>query len=194
MNNHSNYNSSFRKELLTVSLACGFVPYKHMELLNPNRNSINHMALSYIEQGTFEKYHDKEIWAMSLSPQTRKNIFEVGQNFILDRESLSNKFSEPLKLYYKEISQQDYYRLKTGGKKYDAKRIRLLRNSEVFTFFYGMDFDTVPGEKKTIQELKKTKEKLVNSTFFPFREFSGINPKLYFDEEDYKNSSKNKVK
>ena len=59
MNNHKNYNSGFRKELLTISLACGFVPFKCLPLLNPNKTSMQHIVNVFVEDGDFEKYHNK---------------------------------------------------------------------------------------------------------------------------------------
>ncbi len=181
MNNHKNYNSGFRKELLTISLACGFVPFKCLPLLNPNKTSMQHIVNVFVEDGDFEKYHNKEIWIISPTRQTRDRINDNDPN---TKDAIGKKFSEELKNYYRNYALSDCYKAKSSGKKYESRRLRSLRNAEVFTFFYSVDFDVLPGVKKTLEELT-TKEDLKKATFFPFRELTGINPNITFNDSTY---------
>ena len=182
MNNTKNYNSSYRKELLTVSLAVGFVPFKCLPLINPNKASIQHIVNIYIAEGDFEKYHKKDIWALAPTQQLRDRIYRSDQS---EKENLGKKFSEPLKDYYKEYSMNEFYKLKSSDKKYDSRKIRALRNGEVFTFFYGAGFDTLPGSKKNLNELTGSEQEIADTTFFPFRELTNINKNIYFNDSEY---------
>lgn len=186
-----------KKKLYASCLSCGFVPFKSLNLINPNVTSIQHQVYRYVENGELEKYHAKDVWALCLTLETRDKIMKAEEGSPL-------YYSNSLKQFYLDYTSKDTYRLKTKKKKLEekdfegltkietrnlikktneaakqneARKLRVLRNGEAFLFFYGADFLALMNDKPLLREIRNTKgsnfeDIFSKPAFYSFRELT----------------------
>ncbi|MBO5373770.1 MAG: hypothetical protein J6A75_13775 [Lachnospiraceae bacterium] len=140
-NTEKNYRKGYREKLIRLSLACGAVPFKSLNLVIPNIVSLQHRLREMVQDGDFRVYHDEDIWAVSITPE----IYDK----IKTDEKLKEQFGEELIKHYELYGKDDYKRAcyYTKFTKQNARRV--MRNNEVLLFMHGCDITCLPGEKKS---------------------------------------------
>lgn len=186
-----------KKKLYAACLSCGFVPFKSLNLINPNVTSIQHQVYRYVENGELEKYHTKDVCALYLTLETKNKIMNAEENTPL-------YYSKALKRFYANYTSKDVYRLRAQKLKLDrstliglseddakakikkhnsdakqikARKLRILRNGEAFLFFFGADFAALVDEKPFLGDIRHTSYSSMEavfkkSTFYSFRELT----------------------
>ena len=197
-----------KNKIYATCLACGFVPFKSLTLINPNASSIQHQVDRYVKKGELEKYHSKDVWTLFLTLDTKEKIMNAGENSPL-------YYGNALKQHYLDITMKDMYRLKGNKKVLDetdfegltkvearektkktnenarkmlSRKLRILRNGEAFIFFYGADFPSLPEEKPSLGEPDKNVFE-GNSAFYAFRELTQQETKISRSEVNLVNNA-----
>lgn len=202
-----------KNKIYSACLACGFVPFKSLTLINENASSIQHQVDRYVKSGNLEKYHTKDVWTLFLSSETKNKI-------ISDKEE-TLYYSNALKQYFQNYSLKDTYRLKENKKKLDesdfeglkkdeirelvkktndnnkkitSRKLRILRNGEAFLFFFGADFPSLPGDKPSLYDAKvalvdSNETYFKNSTFYSFRELIQQEDKIIKSDINHLNNA-----
>lgn len=169
-----------KKKLIDVYLYCGLIPFKSLGLLNPNLESIQHQVNSYIKNGEFEKYHEKDVTALSLTSQARTELKEVMNTNRIYKEieidkalyelfvnysykdfaqlKTKSKKTDELKGNYSEDAKAERKKIKEASKINTTRKQRILRNCESFVFFYGSGIPALPSDKTELINIA-TKEK-----------------------------------
>lgn len=140
-NTEKNYRKGYREKLIRLSLACGAVPFKSLNLVIPNIVSLQHRLREMIQDGEFRVYHDEDIWAVSITPE----IFEKIKN----DEKLKEQFGEELIKHYEIYGKKDYEKACYYTKYTKQKARRVMRNNEALLFMHGCNITCLPGEKKS---------------------------------------------
>lgn len=141
------YEKGYRGDLLRLSLACGGVPFRCLDLISPSVSSIQHALRIFINEDMFEKFHEKEICIINITTKTYKEL----RNPTSD---IAKAVSKELIEYYDENTRRDIQKLRyVSGKAYkDAAifrdAIRIMRNNEVIVFMFGCGTRCLPDERK----------------------------------------------
>ncbi len=140
-NTEKNYRKGYREKLIRLSLACGAVPFKSLNLVIPNIVSLQHRLREMVQNNEFKVYHDEDIWTVAITPE----VYEKIKN----DEKLKEQFGEELLKHYEMYGKKDYEKACYYTKFTKQKARRVMRNNEALLFMHGCDITCLPGEKKS---------------------------------------------
>lgn len=153
MNNQKNYKKGIRREIIELTLAIGFLPFKSIELVWANKKSTQKKIRIMQEEGVLDEYHACGIWIVGLNDYARKS-----------QEYLKYIDNEQLVKQYENFGSDDNHRVRNAPKQ---ERTRVMRNNEAYLFMYGAGLQCKVAEKSSLQ---KEKMQGVKNSYYTSRE------------------------
>lgn len=153
-----NYGNGVRHEIMTLTLACGCLPYRRLALLGRNTKTVRKKIHEMCDEGVMEIYHKNDIWLAGIKDYAEKcGEYKGGIDSKLHR-------------YYAKFGVPDYKRARYAK---DADGERVIKNAESYMFMYGTGLNCILGEKVSLRSQNEEEYWKMRNTYYTAREIKG---------------------
>lgn len=164
------YGKGTRHEIMTLTLACGCLPYKRLALMGLNTRTVRKKIHEMCDEGVMEIYHKNEVWLAGIKDYAEKKAeYEKGIESKLHR-------------YYMQYGMSDYKRAKYSA---ENDGTRIIKNAESYMFMYGSGLNCMLGEKVSLRNQKEMDYEKLRNSYYTAREIKGYDS--YTDEKSTDN-------